>query len=90
MKVIIEKFRNNQVVFPELHISKVIDYQNGIDDLPKSNVIKIIFEEGHSIVVRPSGTEPKIKIYFSLIGKSNEDNNALYENLLEIINKEIQ
>ena len=65
-------------------------FLNGIDDLPKSNVIKIIFVEGHSIVVRPSGTEPKIKIYFSLIGKSNEDNDTLYENLLELINKEIQ
>ena len=39
------------------------DYSKGIDGLPKSNVIKFIFEDGSTMVVRPSGTEPKLKIY---------------------------
>jgi len=39
------------------------DYSLGIDGLPKSNVLKFTFENGDTMVVRPSGTEPKLKIY---------------------------
>ena len=39
------------------------DYSKGIDGLPKSNVLKFTFENGDTMVVRPSGTEPKLKIY---------------------------
>ena len=90
MKEIVERFRQGKVSFDGYHIDKVIDYEKGIDDLPKSNVVKIIFREGHSIVVRPSGTEPKIKTYFSIIGNSIEENDKIYRYLVEIINKEVQ
>ena len=43
-------------------VIKQLDYLQGIDNLPKSNVIKYCFENG-SLVIRPSGTESKIKIY---------------------------
>ena len=42
-------------------------------DLPKSNVIKFTLEDGSWIVVRPSGTEPKMKIYVAIIGKSDKE-----------------
>lgn len=42
--------------------------------LPKSNVLKFVFEDNYSVVVRPSGTEAKIKIYLSL--KSDSENTA--------------
>ena len=35
-------------------------------DLPKSNVLQFLLEDGSKISVRPSGTEPKIKFYFSV------------------------
>jgi phosphoglucomutase len=38
-------------------------------DLPKSNVLQFLLEDGSKISVRPSGTEPKIKFYFSVVGK---------------------
>ena len=41
----------------------LIDYQNGINDLPKTDMIKYIFLDGSWMCVRPSGTEPKLKIY---------------------------
>jgi phosphoglucomutase len=41
--------------------------------LPKANVVKFTFEDGCSIIVRPSGTEPKCKFYFSIQGKNHED-----------------
>ena len=41
--------------------------------LPKSNVLKYILEEDSWFVVRPSGTESKMKIYLSVVGKSLKD-----------------
>ena len=43
-----------------------VDYQDGIEELPKSDVLKYHFADGSSVVIRPSGTEPKIKAYISV------------------------
>lgn len=40
-----------------------VDYLEGIGSLPKSNVLKIWLQDGSTLIVRPSGTEPKIKFY---------------------------
>ncbi|MEJ2267956.1 MAG: hypothetical protein P8X70_02680, partial [Nanoarchaeota archaeon] len=56
----------------EMKLVKLIDYNAGIDDLPKSNVIELLFENDNKIIVRPSGTEPKIKFYLLANGE-NED-----------------
>lgn len=48
------------------------DYLKGIDGLPVSDVLKFILEGGCSVVIRPSGTEPKIKIYISANAESKE------------------
>ena len=44
-------------------VREMKDYSLGIDGLPKSNVLKFFLEDGSTLVVRPSGTEPKLKIY---------------------------
>ena len=54
-------------------IAQVKDYQEGLDGLPKANVLKYFFAEGGWMAVRPSGTEPKIKFYYSLKGSSMEE-----------------
>ena len=54
-------------------------------NLPKSNVLKFILEDGSWFVVRPSGTEPKMKVYFSVVGTSLKDS----EEKLEIFKKDI-
>ena len=46
------------------------DYAEGIDELPKANVLKYFFADGGWMAVRPSGTEPKIKFYYSVKGES--------------------
>ena len=50
-------------------VVKLLDYAYGLDGLPKSEVLKFLLEDNCSIVVRPSGTEPKIKTYFTTLGK---------------------
>ena len=42
-------------------------------DLPKSNVLKFILEDKSWFVIRPSGTEPKVKIYASVVGNDSKD-----------------
>ncbi len=42
-------------------------------DLPKSDVLGYALENGSSVVIRPSGTEPKIKVYISSVGKDEAD-----------------
>ncbi len=49
--------------------------------LPKSNVIKYFLADGSWVCVRPSGTEPKIKYYFAVIGQSEEESIAKLEAL---------
>ena len=50
-------------------------------ELPKSNVIAFRLENGARIVVRPSGTEPKVKVYYTTTGSSWETARALEESL---------
>ena len=59
-------------------------------DLPKSNVITLYLEDGASLVIRPSGTEPKIKIYYTTIGKTNEEAAALQAKYSEAFTKIIK
>ncbi len=47
-------------------ITELQDFSKGVRDLPKDNVLKYIFNDGSWIAVRPSGTEPKIKVYYSI------------------------
>ena len=68
MGKIMEDYRAATEVEGKKVVSKK-DYSKGIDGLPKSNVIKFAFEDGSTMVVRPSGTEPKLKIYRCQIKK---------------------
>ena len=53
-------------------IERVIDYSHDVDGLPKENVLKYIFKDGSWMAVRPSGTEPKIKVYYSIVDENKE------------------
>lgn len=63
-------------------------------NLPKSNVLKYILEDGSSFVVRPSGTEPKMKIYLAVKGTSLENSEELINNfksvVMELINSKLK
>ena len=58
-------FRSEIKYIGNYKISRVEDFREGLYNLPKSDVIKFFTEFG-SVVVRPSGTEPKIKTYISV------------------------
>lgn len=67
-------------------IKEIIDYQKGISDLPKENVLKFIFNDGSWMAVRPSGTEPKIKVYYSIVDSDRENAKVRLDKIREKIN----
>ncbi len=74
-----------------LAVKQSKDYLPGIDGLPKANVLKYILEDDSWVAIRPSGTEPKIKFYFSAIDKTREAAEAKLQMLksfvLDLVNQ---
>lgn len=77
------------------------DYQNGIKqllktneeeeiELPKSNVLKYFLEDGTWVCLRPSGTEPKIKFYFGVQGKSMQESEEKLSAVITDFMREIE
>ena len=88
IKEIITYFRENDI--KEFNNTKVVDlkdYQKGIDDLPKSNVLKYFLDDGSWIAVRPSGTEPKLKFYVAVKGQDESECAGKIANIESDINK---
>ncbi|WP_433944351.1 phospho-sugar mutase [Paenibacillus sp. SN-8-1] len=56
-----------------IKVKEVEDFSTGLYGFPKENVLKFILEDGSWFCLRPSGTEPKIKVYFAVRGSSNEE-----------------
>ena len=72
MKEIMQQFRQGFHMILGEPVKEMLDYLQGIDGLPKSDVIKYRLENGNSVVVRPSGTEPKLKLYISVFGNDEQ------------------
>lgn len=99
MDAIMEMLRNTPPkAIADLAVNAVYDYKLSVAtdiatgntekiDLPSSNVISFHLDGGASVIVRPSGTEPKIKIYLASVGNSMAESEALAEALKKDISK---
>ena len=87
MKRLLNKIRENKPeAFAGNKVVKVIDYLTQTEfDLPKSNVLSFEMEDGSMVIVRPSGTEPLIKVYITAV-KSEEENKKQIERIIEEFN----
>ena len=78
----------------DLKVVKVSDYQlkketdlltGAVEELflPTSNVIALHLEGGNAVIIRPSGTEPKIKLYVTAVGKDKDDAAAICSDIVK-------
>ena len=87
---IMETVRNNPLEeLAGLKKDHIIDYKFDETGLPKSNVLKYYFEDGSWLALRPSGTEPKIKMYVNAVGQSAEEAENKKEQLIADMQKVI-
>ena len=78
------EFRNKgNELLPD--IKEIVDFKDGIRDLPKENVLKYIFNDSSWMAVRPSGTEPKIKVYYSIVDPDKSKAKARLEEIRQTI-----
>ena len=56
-------------------------------DLPKSNVLEFLLGDRGSVIVRPSGTEPKVKFYYTAVGATKAEAQALLDKMIEQMSK---
>ena len=69
-----EEFRKHPLTtVGAMELEKVIDFKDGYLDFPKQNCLKYYFKDGSWYALRPSGTEPKIKLYIYSIGKDEKE-----------------
>ncbi len=99
MQKIMDSLRNEHLTnIASMKVEKINDYKEStsidkrtgnIDkiDLPKSNVISYELEGGSGAIVRPSGTEPKIKIYVTSVGKNIEESKAKTKDIISDMEK---
>lgn len=94
MEAIMDGLRNNAPSsFSSMDVTVIDDYKTSVStaladnstskiDLPKSNVLAYTLTDGNKIIVRPSGTEPKIKAYITAIGKTKEEAKEIADRLI--------
>lgn len=73
MQGIMAAFRQGISTFGGKAVEKVLDYSAGLEGLPKADVLKFYLDGGTTLVVRPSGTEPKLKLYLSVTAKDETE-----------------
>ena len=88
MRSLIDQIRQNPI--SQLNGVKVDEFRdylnyNGVIPLPKENMIVFILEDKSWFCIRPSGTEPKLKMYYAVIGSSMEDSDIKLEKLKDAI-----
>jgi phosphoglucomutase len=100
MQKIMSAFREEFPEIPGMPVSRKIDYKTSFQydyehhkkesiDIPQSDVLKCIFTDGCWYAIRPSGTEPKIKIYFSMVGKDRRETEAKLEKVKSAVLRKV-
>lgn len=72
---------NGMSVVAGKKVLRTLDYREGVGDLPSANVLEFDLQEDCKAIVRPSGTEPKIKIYLFTTGESAQAATAVGDKL---------
>lgn len=85
MQSVMNKFRGSIQSIGSENVKKAYDFSTGINNLPKSNVLKFTLSNNCSVVIRPSGTEPKLKTYISVSANTNEEAKNKEKHIVEFL-----
>ncbi|MDD7735262.1 MAG: phospho-sugar mutase [Bacilli bacterium] len=89
----LKKILNSKLVkYEDYSSSKVYSLDKkelGSINLPKTNLLKFYFEDGSTIAIRPSGTEPKCKFYFGAVSQNKKENEGKNDLMFEELKKEL-
>ncbi len=86
MQNIMNDLRNKKSELFKQQITQKIDYSKGVDNL-KADVLKFSLNDNITLLIRESGTEPKLKIYFFITAKDEKSSRSIENVLLEEIDK---
>ncbi|MFO7882183.1 MAG: phospho-sugar mutase [Kosmotogaceae bacterium] len=87
---IMKNFREDQVkIVGKNKLIEKTDYLEGVEGLPKSNVIELKYENDIKLIVRPSGTEPKIKFYLMVKAISEEEKQIKLDTLEKMVKEQV-
>ena len=84
MAEVMQSFRNSTTEIAGRAVISLLDYSLGLDGLPKSDVLKFLMEDA-SVVIRPSGTEPKLKVYISVTAENEKKADETEAEIAEFI-----
>lgn len=82
MQQIMNNLRQGVAEVAGKRVTTVLDYAGGINGLPEENMLQFTLEDKCSVIVRPSGTEPKLKTYIYAIGESEAQAEQIAEDLI--------
>ncbi len=90
MQSVMGFFRRDITSIGGIPVKRYLDYSDGLYGLPRANVLKFELENNCSVILRPSGTEPKIKIYISVSGVDSERARIMENNIRRDIRRMMQ
>lgn len=81
-KSMTEILSNPPKTVADLAIENIIDYSKGVNGLPNADIIELNLQGGSKLIIRPSGTEPKVKLYALCKADSMENSASLCDVLI--------
>ena len=90
MNQIMDSFRKRIDKIGSLEIDKINDYKKGIENLPKADVIKFFLKGNSTVTLRPSGTEPKLKLYCSIKAKDEKEAMKIYKEIHDYFDEKLR
>lgn len=82
MNQLMQNLRNQP---PQEEVALLEDFLPGLNNLPPSDVLRFWFKDGSKLVIRPSGTEPKVKIYAEVVGAKGETEEQVHVRLKNLV-----
>lgn len=87
MQSIMTRFRSGAI--KKLSLDKCVDYAQSVNGLPATDMLHCIVDEQSSFVLRPSGTEPKLKSYIFVKANSHDEANSIEQNIANALAEEV-